>query len=62
MKIKEGYDASTSDFFYDLFNGGYLNPLEICESEKDARRVINAMEVIKDFFNSCEEQIEGFIQ
>ena len=62
MKIKKGLDISTSDFWYDLTDGGYLPPEEICENPEDAKRVKEAIRIIKDFEKSCEEQIEDFIQ
>jgi len=62
MKIKEGCTASTSDFWYDLTKGGYLNPEEILESKNDVDRVKNAINVVMEFEQSCEEQIEDFIQ
>lgn len=61
MKIKKGLTVSTEDFWYDLTDGGYLNPDEICEYTSDALSVKRAIKVIKDFENSCEEQIEDFI-
>jgi hypothetical protein len=62
MKIKKGIEISTGDFWYDLTDGGYLNPSEICANPKDADKVEKAIKVIKDFQRSCEEQIEDFIQ
>lgn len=62
MKIKSSLEISTGDFWYDLTDGGYLNPNEICANKKDAEKVKQAIEVIRDFQNSCEEQIEGFVQ
>ena len=62
MKIKEGCTVSTSDFWYDLTKGGYLDPFVILEDEKDAKRVVKAMDVIREFEESCEEQIEDFSQ
>lgn len=62
MKIKKGCTASTSDFWYDISDGGYLNPEKICANQKDADRVISAVETIKDFYDSCKEQIDGFEQ
>jgi hypothetical protein len=62
MKIKKGCDASSDEFWYDLTDGGGLDPMEICESEEDARRVIEAIAIVKEFQDSCEEQIEDFIQ
>jgi len=61
MKIKKGLEVSTTGFWYDL-KETYLKPEEICESIVDAQKVKEAIEVISDFEQSCEEQIEGFIQ
>lgn len=62
MKIKAGCTASTSDFWYDLTSGGYLNPEDILENPEDIVRVKEAIEIIKEFEDSCIEQIEDFIQ
>lgn len=62
MKIKKGIPVSTSDFWYDLTDGGYLKPEELCINKKDAEKVNQAIAVIEDFRKSCEEQIEDFIQ
>jgi len=62
MKIKKDLEISTEDFYYDLTDGGYLDPHEICENEEDADAVEKAIAVLKDFQSSCEKQIEGFIQ
>lgn len=62
MKIKDGCEASTSEFWYDLTSGGYLNPAEILEDEEDVKRVNEAIAVLQEFERSCEEQIEGFMQ
>jgi len=62
MKLKRDYDVSTADFWYDLTDGGYIRPHEICEDTKDAEEVMKAVRKIKEFQNCCEDQIEGFIQ
>ena len=62
MIIKKGLEVSTSDFWYDLTDGGYLKPNDICENSEDAKKVLDAIAVIKDFEKSCDEQIEGFVQ
>ena len=62
MKIKKGCKASSSEFWYDLTDGGYLNPMDICENEKDAKRVLAAVKVVQEFQDSCIEQIEDFIR
>ncbi len=61
MKIKEGVEVSTSEFWYDLTNG-YLKLEEILEKEYDINVVEQAIADLEDFYNSCEDQIEGFIQ
>lgn len=38
MEIKKGLEISTADFYYDLTQGGYLKPEEICEKLEDAER------------------------
>jgi hypothetical protein len=60
IKIKEGCTATTTDFWYDLTDGGYLVPDKICESPKDAERVNKAVAIVLEFQKSCEWQIEGF--
>ena len=62
MEIKKGCKASTSDFWYDLTEGGYLKPEKMLKKESDAKRVKDAIAVIKEFELSCEEQIDGFTQ
>lgn len=62
MEIKKGLEISTQDFWYDLTVGGYLKPEEICEFEYNAKKVNEAIKIIQDFEDSCEEQIEDFIQ
>lgn len=62
MEIKKGLGISTGDFWYDLTDGGYIKPDKICKNPQDAKKVKEAIAIIKDFENSCEEQIEGFIQ
>ena len=62
MNIKKNLEVSTSDFYYDLTQGGYLKPTEMCENQEDAEKVAEAIKVLEDFRESCEEQIENFIQ
>ena len=62
MKIKNGLKISTQEPWYDLTDGGYLKPDEICADAKDSQRVKEAIAVIVDFLESCEEQIPDFIQ
>jgi len=60
VNIKIGVDVSTSDPWYDISYGGYLKPGEILEDPRDVMKVLSAVEVLKEFFESCEQQIPGF--
>lgn len=61
MEIKKDLDLVCQDFYYDLTDGGYLIPEEMCENGEDAKKVIGAIAILEDFRKSCEEQIKGFI-
>jgi len=61
MKIKKGLEISTSEFWYDLTDGGYLKPDEICAISSDAEKVKQAIALLMDFKKSCEDQIDGFV-
>ena len=60
MKIKQGAEASTSDFWYDLTSGGYLKPSELLEDHEVAKKVEEAVKLVQEFEEACREQIEGF--
>lgn len=60
MKLKENLNISTSDFWYDLTDGGYLNPGEMLEDQADIDRVNNAIAVLMEFKDACNSQIEDF--
>lgn len=61
MKIKDNLEVSTAEFWYDI-NNGYINPDEILVNQKDIDKVNEAVRVLKEFEESCEEQIEGFMR
>lgn len=60
MQIKKNLEICTSDFWYDLTDGGYLKPKEICANKKDAEKVEKALEILREFKDSCYDQIENF--
>jgi len=62
MKIKKGLKISTTDFWYDLTDGGYLDPMDICESQEDGEKVREAIKILCEFQTSCEHQIKDFFQ
>lgn len=54
MKFKENAKpVSSSDLYYDLFAGGYINPDKLLEAE-DAERVNNAIALVEEFLNELE--------
>lgn len=62
MKIKTGLDINSQDFFYDLTNGGYLDPFDICENIEDAERVYKSIKILVEFRDSIRESYEDFLQ
>lgn len=61
LKLKENpaEEVGTSDFYYDLFDGGYIVPEDFLE-EESAKRVNEALLLIREFENLLvsEELIE----
>lgn len=62
MKIQQGLDLTTQDFFYDLFDGGYLLPKKILVDEKDIEKVYNALITIQEFREAIEDEYPDFNQ
>ena len=62
MKLKKDLKLSTDDFWYDLIDGQYFRLEAMLEDKKDIDEIEEAIEVLVKFKNSCEEQIENFIQ
>ena len=45
----------TDDFYYDLFEGGYIKPPSNLYNEEEKNEILNAIKVIKDFKIKLEE-------
>ena len=58
MKLRKNAKIETGEFWYDLFEGGYIDPKKILVNDEDIDKVINAIEVVQDFRRACEEIIE----
>lgn len=56
MKFIKKAKIETSDFWYDLFEGGYIEPGNLLESTEDMKKVRDAIDVLKDFKESAEKQ------
>lgn len=56
MKLKKGIEQpSSSDFWYDLTDGGYLDPYELLDSDEDAKMVVEAISIIEEFSELIED-------
>jgi hypothetical protein len=54
MDIKDGSSVTTGDFWYDFFEGGYIKPKELLESQEDIDKVTAARETIEAFKSALE--------
>lgn len=56
MQLKSNVCGWTENFYYDLFEG-YIKPEEILAFQSDIDMVRNAINVIKLFKQTCEENV-----
>ncbi len=56
MKFKKDASVSTNDFWYDLTDGGYINPRDLLEDEADIEKINDAIAIVEDFRNEMEEK------
>lgn len=50
MKFKKIHEPQpTVDFWYDMFQGGYIKPEDFLEDQEDIDRVKEAMKVLEEF-------------
>ena len=54
MKFKKNANITTSDFWYDLMDGGYIKPGELLEDEEVISKVIDAIGVLTEFRAEAE--------
>lgn len=54
MKWKIDAEIITSDFWYDITDGGYINPCDLLENDDDVKRVEEAIKILLEFKNSAE--------
>jgi len=58
MKIKKDTSVVTGDFWYDLFDGGYIKPKELLEEQTDIDDVEKAIDILEKFKESLADIIE----
>ncbi len=56
MKFKKGIKIETDSFWYDLFEGGYIDPSDILPKGEDLEKVKEAIKVLENFFDELTEQ------
>jgi hypothetical protein len=56
MKFKKDAEVTTSDFWYDLFEGGYIKPHKLLIDKSEADKVEEARKLLKQFKNSAYDQ------
>jgi hypothetical protein len=56
MEFKKGAEITTSEFWYDLIDGGYTKPEDLLKNKEDIKKVKEAIKVLKDFYDSADEQ------
>jgi len=61
MKMNPDKNPYSLDFWYDLTDGGYLDPDELCADKADAERVKAAVHVLQEYMASIEEAYPNFL-
>lgn len=57
MKFKKGVSINTSEFWYDLTDGGYIKPENLLEDPEEAKKVNEAIKLLMKF--ELESRIQG---
>lgn len=60
MRFKDRNSVASSEWYYDLFEGGYLEPEDFLEDEEDIKKVQDAMEIINNYLSNLED--EGLLE
>ena len=58
MKLKKDATLITDDFWYDLFDGGYIKPEKLLEDQVDIDSVEEAINILEDFRESLDDILE----
>jgi len=56
MKFKKGVKVETDSFWYDIFEGGYIEPKNIIDDKYELEMVENAIGTLEHFFAELERQ------
>ena len=55
FKDNNGQATCSSDFWYDIDTGGYIDPTDMLEDETQAKKVIAAVELVSSFFSQAQD-------
>jgi len=56
MEFKDNIDPiSTCEFWYDVFDGGYIEPEDLLKNKEDIDKVRNAITLLNQFRDELEE-------
>ncbi len=58
MKLKKDATLITDDFWYDLFDGGYIKPEKLLDNQEDIDSVEEAISILEDFRASLDDILE----
>jgi len=56
MKFKKGASVTTGEFWYDLTDGGYIKPEKLLKDKVQAKKITEAVELLREFKREAEEQ------
>lgn len=56
MKFKKDAEIFTSDFWYDLIDGGYISPEKVLDNDEDIDKINNAIETLLEFKSEAESE------
>lgn len=56
MKFKKNASITTSDFWYDVFLGGYIKPENLLADPGDIAKVQKAVDILSEFYHEAERQ------
>lgn len=56
-KLKKKYKTvDTSDLYYDLFDGGYIDPKKFLEDEEQIKKVNDAIKLIESYLEFLKDE------
>lgn len=58
MQLKEGaVPVVTEAFWYDLVDGGYIDPRHLLDNDNDIKKVFEAIETLEEFQEIATEEV-----